>query len=131
MADASPFETVLGFYPVRDLSATRDFYERDLGLRVARDQGVCLIFAAGGGYVGFCQREPAEGREAPLSELGDGPIITFVTPDVEGWYQRVRRLGVETDAPPRRNERFAIVHFFARDPDGYRVEIQRFEQPLR
>ena len=29
----------------------------------------------------------------------------------------------------RRNERFDIYNFFARDPDGYLVEIQRFLDP--
>ena len=37
-------EQFIGFYPCHDLSATRDFYERDLGLELARDQESCLIF---------------------------------------------------------------------------------------
>lgn len=113
------------FYPVRDLAATRDFYARDLGLALARDQGACLIFRApGGGHVGFCLHE-----EGALPSH-DNLILTLVTPDVDGAYRHLRRVGVETDHAPRRNERFGIYHFFARDPDGYRVEIQRFDRPL-
>jgi catechol 2,3-dioxygenase-like lactoylglutathione lyase family enzyme len=123
MAD---FETVLSFYGVRDLTATRDFYERDLGLRLARDQGSCLIFAAGAAFVGFCQRDDASALDGELA-----PILTFVTDEVDACYARLRRLGVETEAPPRENDRFGIYHFFARDPDGYRVEVQRFDDPLR
>jgi catechol 2,3-dioxygenase-like lactoylglutathione lyase family enzyme len=123
MAD---FETVLSFYGVRDLAATRDFYERDLGLRLARDQGSCLIFAAGSAFIGFCGRD--EGFEIDGSLA---PILTLVSEAVDAHYARLRSLGVETEAPPRHNERYGIYHFFARDPDGYRVEIQRFDDPLR
>lgn len=117
-------EAFIAFYPCHDLSASRDFYERDLGLRLARDQTTCLIFqVAGQAYLGFCQHEgslPAH----------DGIILTFVTADVDGVYKTFRRLNIETEAPPRVNETHGIYHFFARDPDGYRVEVQRFRAPL-
>ena len=117
-------DAFIAFYPCHDLSASRDFYERDLGLRLARDQKTCLIFhVAGRGYLGFCQHEggvPAH----------DGLILTLVTDDVDEVYKTLRRLNVETEAPPRLNEQHGIYHFFARDPDGYRVEVQRFLEPL-
>ena len=50
--------------------------------------------------------------------------------DVDGAYEVLVALGVETEAPPKLNERFGIYHFFARDPDGYRLELQRFNEPL-
>jgi hypothetical protein len=31
--------------------------------------------------------------------------------------------------PPTYNERYQIYHLFARDPNGYLIEIQRFEDP--
>jgi catechol 2,3-dioxygenase-like lactoylglutathione lyase family enzyme len=37
--------------------------------------------------------------------------------------------GVEITKPPTYNERYQIYHLFARDPNGYLVEIQRFEDP--
>ena len=124
--DLPPDSHLIAFYPVRDVAATRDFYERDLGLALARDQGVCLIFTApGGGHAGFCQSEANE----PLP-THDGLILTLVTSDVDGAYRRLRRLGVETEHAPAREESFGIYRFFARDPDGYRVEIQRFDEPL-
>lgn len=118
---------LIAFFPVRDLSATRDFYGRDLGLPLVRDQGACLIFGApAGGHLGFCQRE----NGAPPPE-DDQVILTVVTVEVDAVYQRLRRLGVETEAPPARDETFGIYRFFARDPDGYRVEVQSFDRPLR
>ncbi len=117
-------DALIAFYPCHDLGATRDFYERDLGLRLERDQGSCLIFGvAGGGYLGFCQ------HERPLAEH-PGLILTLVLDDVDGVYQRLKRRAVETEGPPKLNEPFGIYHFFARDPDGYRLEVQRFLEPL-
>jgi catechol 2,3-dioxygenase-like lactoylglutathione lyase family enzyme len=127
--DAPEFETALPFFPVRDLAATRDFYTRDLGLRLARDQGTCLILAAGGAYLGFCQSAAAE-RSATVADTSEGIIVTLVTDAVDAWYTRLRRLGIETEGAPRHDARFGIYHFFARDPDGYRVEVQRFDEPL-
>jgi catechol 2,3-dioxygenase-like lactoylglutathione lyase family enzyme len=127
--DAPPFETQLTFFPVRDLAATRDFYGRDLGLRLERDQGSCLIFAVGGAYVGFCASAAPEGSTP--AESCAGLIVTFVTDEVDAWYGRLRRLGIETEGAPRTHPDFGIYHFFARDPDGYRIEVQRFDEPLR
>lgn len=135
------FDTVLGFHPVRDLAATRDFYERDLGLRLEREMGRCLVFAAGSGYVGFRELADAHpsaaaalGPDAPagLGDPGSGPIaITFVTDHVDAIHDRLRRLGVELEGPPRRRLGDGVYGFSARDPDGYRVEVQRFDEPLR
>jgi len=52
------------FLDTRDLRRTADFYERVLGLRLARDQGTCRIYhVSGSSYVGFCER-----ADAPLVE---------------------------------------------------------------
>jgi catechol 2,3-dioxygenase-like lactoylglutathione lyase family enzyme len=118
------FDTFIAFYPVCDLEATRDFYGRDLGLELARDQKSCLIFRAGAEiYLGFCQHTEA----LPPHR---GFILTLVTEEVDAVYQHLRSLGVETEAPPTLNPTYGIYHFFARDPDGYRVEVQRFLEPL-
>ena len=34
--------------------------------------------------------------------------------------------GIHTDGPPRDNHDYEIYHFFATDPDGHQVEVQRF-----
>ena len=118
------FEHLVAFYPCSDLAASRDFYERDLGLQLARDQGSCLIFKVTAlGYIGFCQHE----GELPQH---DGLILTFVSEAVDEVYKRFKSLNIETEAPPKLNEAFQIYHFFARDPDGYRVEVQRFLERL-
>ncbi|MDA0653066.1 MAG: VOC family protein, partial [Proteobacteria bacterium] len=49
--------------------------------------------------------------------------------DVDNWYERLKAKGVAIEAPPSENARFNIYHFFLRDPDGYKLEIQTFRDP--
>lgn len=117
-------ESFIGFYPCRDLDKTKGFYQA-IGLELARDQGACIIFrVAAGGFLGFCQHDAA-------LPAHPGLILTLVLDEVEGAYGRLTALGIETEGVPKHNEVFGITHFFARDPDGYRLELQRFDEPLR
>lgn len=119
-----PFDYPLTFLYTRDLAATDHFYREILGLELARDQGTCRIYRVGtSGFVGFCQRD-----DAP--EQPTGVILTFVTDDVDGWYESLRAKGVTFEKPPTPNPTYAIYHCFFRDPNGYLLEIQRFDDPL-
>jgi catechol 2,3-dioxygenase-like lactoylglutathione lyase family enzyme len=114
------FDSQIIFVPVADLARSTAFYEQALLLPPALDQGGIRIFrVVGGGFVGLCQ---SDRPVAPDDRL----ILTFVTERVDEWHTRLAAQGVPTDGPPRENERYHIYHFFARDPDGYRIEIQRF-----
>lgn len=110
------------FCATHDLETTTRFYEDVLGLTLVLDQGKCRIYGvAGRSYIGFCERE---------TELStEGIILTLVTGDVDGWYEHLSKQGVEIEQKPRHNPDYKIYHFFVRDPNGYRLEIQRFEDP--
>jgi len=111
------------FLPAPNWEATRAFYERVLGLRVALEQTDCVIYqVAGAGYLGFCQR-------AETPQPAERVILTLVSSEVDAWYARLQAHGVEIAKPPTYNERYQIYHLFARDPNGYLIEIQRFEDP--
>ena len=116
-----PVEQQITFLYTADLAATADFYENTLELALWRDQGACRIYhVAGGAYLGFCRGDAVPERPA------EHVILTFVTPDVDGWYERLRARGAVFEDPPTVNPRFNIYHCFLRDPNGYRLEIQRF-----
>jgi len=118
------FDAQITFVPVADLGASVAFYETVLLFPLALDQGgIKIYWVAGGAFIGLVQ------SEGPLV-ADDRLIITFVADDVDGWHTRLTAQGVATDGPPRQNARYQIYHFFARDPDGYRVEIQRFLHPF-
>jgi catechol 2,3-dioxygenase-like lactoylglutathione lyase family enzyme len=120
----APFDQQITFLHTQNLDATRDFYTTLLNLPLVRDQGTCLIFsAAPGAYLGFCEHiEPIE--------TGRRVILTLVTDDVDDWYQELSSQGADLLDSPKANPKFNIYHFFLKDPNGYWVEIQRFDQPL-
>jgi catechol 2,3-dioxygenase-like lactoylglutathione lyase family enzyme len=122
-------ESQITFLYTRDLVATSHFYEEVLGLPLKLDQGACRIYQVGrDAYLGFCQRGDAPRSE---SEAGTRPVIvTLVTPEVDAWYEVLRRQGVEFEKAPAEHARFNIYHCFLRDPNGYLIEIQRFLHPF-
>jgi catechol 2,3-dioxygenase-like lactoylglutathione lyase family enzyme len=127
----APLTQQVTFLDTRDLARTADFYERILGLRLARDQGRCRIYhVAAGAYIGFCERG---GGPAPLAgdrAQTEGVVLTLVTDDVDGWFAHLRAAGVPIVKEPADNPTYRIYNAFVRDPNGYLVEIQRFREPL-
>lgn len=116
------FESVVTFCYTADLQASARFYAEDLKLPLALDQGTCRIYrVASGGFLGVCQRE--EGPDPT------GVILTLVTEDVDTWFEHLKARGVPVEKPPTLNEKYDIYHCFLRDPNGYLVEIQRFNDP--
>lgn len=100
------------------------FYGETLDLPLALDQGACQIFRVGrDAFLGVCQCAAA----APA--VPESVIVTLVSDDVDGWYERLTAQGIAIEAPPSENTAFNIYHFFLRDPDGYRLEIQCFRDP--
>ena len=117
------FEKSIIFLHTKNLDRTAQFYEEILELRLVRDQGVCRIYkTSANGYLGFCTH-----LETPHPK---GFILTLVTDDVDGWYQRLVEKGVEVPTPPEHNPKYQIYHFFIKDPNDYTLEIQFFDDPL-
>ena len=58
------------------------------------------------------------------AEAADPDVL--VSDDVDGWHARLTAAGAEIDGPPHVLEQFGIYTFFARDPNGYRIEFQKF-----
>jgi len=115
-------DALISFCYTRDLETTARFYEDVLGLPLVLDQGGCRIYSvAGAAYVGFCERE-----EAPRPQ---GILLTLVTDDVDGWHERLAGHGVEFVKTPAHNPEYAIYHCLLKDPNGYMIEIQRFDDP--
>jgi catechol 2,3-dioxygenase-like lactoylglutathione lyase family enzyme len=114
--------SAITFLKTRDLEVTTAFYQDVLGLRLALDQGACRIFQLRpGAYLGFCQTDAPTGSPEV--------IVTLVVDDVDGACDQMEVSGAVIEVRPRYNERFKIYQFFARDPNGYLLEVQRFEDP--
>jgi catechol 2,3-dioxygenase-like lactoylglutathione lyase family enzyme len=110
------------FLGTMDLEATSAFYTRHLGLSMVLDQERCRIFrVARGAFVGFCLRETVD--------PDPGVILTLVSDEVEAWATRLRDRGIRLEREPTHQPEYRIFHLFVRDPNGYLVEIQRFDDP--
>jgi len=117
----TPFTEQITFLYTANLAGTSHFYETVLKLPLALDQGGCRIYrVSNDAYLGFCERTGAK---------PEGVIITFVTGDVDGWAEHLRTRGVSLEKEPTQNPTYGIYHCFFRDPNGYLLEIQCFEDP--
>lgn len=118
MPTPPPINALLAFLPVRDLERTHAFYHGALGLPFTYEAGGCRIYrVTEGGFVGFCERERAE--------TAARVVVTIVSDDVDAWHRRFTERGIETDGSPRDHDGDGIRDLFARDPDGWLVEVQR------
>jgi catechol 2,3-dioxygenase-like lactoylglutathione lyase family enzyme len=109
------------FLRCRSLNEVLGFYRDGLGLRLALDQGACLIFRVRPGcFWGFCESADQDAH---------GAVLTIVTPDVEAWHSLALERGLDVDGPVRENPAYQIRHFYITAPDGARVEVQEFLDP--
>lgn len=113
------------FFSTHNLNASTQFYEQKLGLELWLDQGTCRIYTiSGSAYLGLCE---ASEKLTPPTGKQSSVIFTLVTQQVDEWFEYLKERGVEFEKPPTLNEKYNIYHCFFRDPDGYLIEIQRFE----
>jgi catechol 2,3-dioxygenase-like lactoylglutathione lyase family enzyme len=106
------------FLRVADMERSHAFYAEGLGLTLVLDQGGCQIYRlTDTSYLGLCE------RAEPVSS---NVIVTIVSQDVAGWHERLTSVGADVDGSPRDNPDYRIHHFFASDPDGHLIEVQRF-----
>ncbi len=108
------------FFGAADLEEVHGFYHGCLELPLYKDQGLCRIYEVpGGGLLGFCSHLAVHHAEK-------SPIITLLTDDVDGMYERLQEHGYTPETKPKHYTKFNIYHFFLKDPNGYTVEIQTF-----
>ena len=118
------FDQLVTFLYTRDLEQSAVFYGETLGLPLVLDQGACRIFQVSrDGFLGVCRCSKTRACNP------EGVIVTLVSNDIDGWYARLKAKGVAFETPPRANSEYNIYHCFLRDPDGYQIEIQRFDDP--
>jgi hypothetical protein len=92
------------------------FYKDRFDMTVWFEQEDCTILREDNLILGFCQREEAD----------TSGIITFwvgSNKEVDALHAKHADIA---EGEPAVNERYNIYHFFLRDPEGRRLEIQRF-----
>jgi catechol 2,3-dioxygenase-like lactoylglutathione lyase family enzyme len=120
----SGFDGLVTFIYTPNTKRAFRFYEEVLDLPLVRDEGAARIYrVAKHGYLGVC-RESAERPCRP-----GGVCLSLVTDTVDGWYERLTDLGVAVEGHPEALADYGVYSFFLRDPDGYLIEVQRFDDP--
>lgn len=118
------FEQQVTFVYTPEPEESWRFYAEMLGLEMVLDQGQCRIYRTGkNAFLGVCGCGPER------KILADGIILTLVSDDVDGVYERLKAKGAHIAEEPKLNPRFNIYHFFLKDPAGYLLEVQTFNDP--
>jgi catechol 2,3-dioxygenase-like lactoylglutathione lyase family enzyme len=111
------------FIYVKDLEITSQFYEKVMEFPLVLDQGKCrVVKIAGDTYLGYC-------AVSDRARGGEGVLLTLVTSQVDEWFEHLKDNGVNVLGEPKVNPEYGIYHFFFLDPDGYKLEIQQFDDP--
>ena len=104
------------FLSTRALGDIVGFYTSRMGMTKWLDQGDCVILRHEDLTLGFCEREHTDACG----------VITFWyhrKEDVDSRYEDLKDLA---EGAPRMNEKYRIYHFFLKDPEGRRLEVQKF-----
>jgi catechol 2,3-dioxygenase-like lactoylglutathione lyase family enzyme len=99
-----------------DPAASRDFYERVLGLELVMDLGWIATFAAPGNQAAqiSLMRDDAT---APVR-----PAVSIEVDDVDGAYAAAQTAGYEI-VHPLTDEEWGVRRFFVREPSGAVVNV--------
>lgn len=113
-------ESMVVFYPCLNINTTTRFYLDVIGLKIFQDQGSCIIFDTGYGYLGFCEYED--------HQLATKTCISFNLKDVKAVnqkYEEFKKIGDFDFTPPKKHPKFEVYSFFMKDPNGYTLEFQK------
>lgn len=116
-------QATIVFLYYRDLPRAQRFYEDVLGLTLSVDQGFCRIYQiARSSFVGLV--DEAQG----LHRASDAKPVTlsFVTDEVDAWFERLVARGVTIRHPLADAARHPTRGFVAEDPEGYLIEFETF-----
>jgi len=114
------------FFYYKDVDEVTPFYERTLGLTKTFDLGWVKIYRiTPTSYVGLT----SENRGFHKTSLNKPAMLSIVTDDVDGWYDRLSQSGANivsklkpmTATPAA--DRAPVRGFIVEDPGGYTVEF--------
>jgi catechol 2,3-dioxygenase-like lactoylglutathione lyase family enzyme len=111
------------FFYYKDLEKALDFYRDVLELELAIDQVWCKILKIHEkAYLGLVDEKKGSLRAVPEK----GALLTLVVEDVDAWHRKLLEKNVPGLTPTFLNEEIGVYGFFFLDPEGYKIEIQKF-----
>ena len=118
---------LLTFFYYKDMAMAGEFYEKIMGFELVQDQKWAKIFKVADnafmgcvdGNIGYLKHDPTK----PV-------MLTVIVDDPDAWYEHFMENGVETLNKPHDDVELNMRIFLLHDPEGYGIEIQKFNDPF-
>lgn len=105
-----------------DVQKVMDFYTNVMGFKYEVDQGWSKILKIrDGAYLGVVDEKYGYHRASPEKPV----MLCLNVKDLDYWYNKLSKHGVEVEEMPKESERLRIKVFVIKDPEGYDIEIQQ------
>jgi len=108
------------FLRTREFERVVAFYRERVGMTVWLEQPGIAILRHGNLLLGFHWQDDADTQ-------GVFSFVYETAIEVDSMYQRLADVAL---GPPKENPRYRIYHFYAKDPEGRRIEFQQFLHPV-
>ena len=111
------------FLYYKDIPAAQRFYEDVIGLTLAVDQGFAKIYQVSPtSFIGLVDETQGLHRASETKAV----TVSFVTEQIDGWYEYLVAKGVKMRGPVGNATRHPTRGFVAYDPEGYFLEFETF-----
>ncbi len=111
------------FLYYKDIPRAQRFYEDILGLALVVDQGFAKIYQVSpSSFIGLVDETQGLHRASETKPV----TVSFVTEQIDQWYDYLVSKGVKVRGPVRDASRHPTRGFVAYDPEGYFLEFERF-----
>jgi len=111
------------FFYYKDLVKAQDFYENILGLNLAADFGFAKIFQISKrSFIGLVDEKEGAHKTTESKSV----TLSFVTEEIDDWYNYLKEINVEMKGPIKNATRHPTRGFVAYDPEGYFLEFETF-----
>lgn len=111
------------FLYYKDVPAAQRFYEDVIGLTLAVDQGFAKIYQVSpSSFIGLVDESQGLHRASDAKPV----TVSFVTAQVDQWYEYLVSKGVKMRGPVSNATRHPTRGFVAYDPEGYYLEFETF-----
>jgi len=111
------------FLYYKDVPAAQRFYEDVIGLTLTVDQGFAKIYQVSpSSFIGLVDESQGLHRASEAKPV----TVSFVTAQVDQWYEYLVAKGVKMRGPVSSATRHPTRGFVAYDPEGYFLEFETF-----
>ncbi len=118
---------LLTFFYYKDLARAGEFYEKIMGFELVQDQKWAKIFkVADSAFMGCVDGNIGSHKHDPTKPV----MLTVIVDDPDAWYEHFVENGVETLNKPHDDVELNMRIFLLHDPEGYVIEIQKFNDPF-